>query len=231
MERPFDDELNALKQKLLEMAGHVEEAVALSIQSLKDRNEELAVEVIREEDITNSYDLAVDEICMRLLALRQPVAADLRFIASAMKIGRDLERIGDLTVNIAERTLHLLHLPPLKPLLDIPVMARLAQGMVKDAIDAFIQGDAGLARSVCERDDEVDQLNEQLFRELLTYTITDPGTIPRAIELILIGRNLERIADHATNISEDVIYILKGQIIKHHFDKKPDSRKDGPRKR
>jgi len=230
MERPFDDELNALKHKLLEMAGHVEEAVALSIQSLKDRNEELAAEVIREEEITNSYDLAVDEICMRLLALRQPVAADLRFIASAMKIGTDLERIGDLTVNIAERTLHLLRLPPLKPLLDIPAMARLAQGMVKDAIDAFIQADAGLARSVCERDDEVDQLNEQLFRELLTYTIADPGTIPRAIELILIGRSLERIADHATNISEDVIYILKGQIIKHHFDKKPDSRKDGPRK-
>jgi phosphate transport system protein len=230
MERPFDEELNALKQKLLEMAAHVEEAVALSIQSLKDRNEELAAEVIREEDITNSYDLAIDEICMRLLALRQPVAADLRFIASAMKIGTDLERIGDLTVNIAERTLHLLRLPPLKPLLDLPVMARLAQGMVKDAIDAFVQGDAGLARSVCERDDEVDQLNEQLFRELLTYTIADPGTIPRAIELILIGRNLERIADHATNICEDVIYIFRGEVIKHHFDKKPDSQKGGPRK-
>ena len=230
MERPFDEELNALKQKLLEMAAHVEEAVALSIQSLKDRNEELAAEVIREEDITNSYDLTIDEICMGRLALRQPVAADLRFIASAMKIGTDLERIGDLTVNIAERTLLLLRLPPLKPLLDIPAMARLAQGMVKDGIDAFVQEDARLARSVCERDDEVDQLNEQLFRELLTYTIADPGTIPRAIELILIGRNLERIADHATNISEDVIYILRGEVIKHHFDKKPDSRKDGPRK-
>ena len=230
MERPFDDELNALKQKLLEMAGHVEESVALSIQSMKDRNEELAAEVIREEEITNSYDLAVDEICMRLLALRQPVAADLRFIASAMKIGTDLERIGDLTVNIAERTLHLLRLPPLKPLLDIPVMARLAQGMVKDSIDAYIQADAGQARSVCERDDEMDRLNEQLFRELLTYTLADPSTIPRAIELILIGRNLERIADHATNICEDVIYIVQGKTIKHHSDEKKTGQTTGRQK-
>lgn len=228
MERPFDEELTALKQKLLEMAAHVEEAIALSIQSLKDRNEELAREVIREEATTNSYDIVIDEICMRLLALRQPVATDLRFIASSMKIGTDLERMGDLAVNIAERALKLLRFPLLKPLLDIPSMARLAQGMVKDAIDAFVQGDARLARSVCERDDEVDQLNEQLFRELLTYTITDPGTIPRAIELILIGRNLERIADHATNLCEDVIYILRGEVIKHHFDQKDAGRKDAP---
>jgi phosphate transport system protein len=155
---------------------------------------------------------------MRLLALRQPMAADLRFITSAMKIGSDLERIGDLAVNIAERTLEILKYPQLKPLIDIPRMAALAQNMVRDVINAFVNGDAELAQNVCTRDDQVDKLNDQIFRELLTYMLEDASTIHRAVDLILIGRHLERIADHATNIGEDVIYMVRGKTIKHHIE-------------
>jgi phosphate transport system protein len=148
------------------------------------------------------------------------MAGDLRFITSAMKIGSELERIGDQSVNIAERTIELLKVPPLKPLIDIPHMAGLAQAMVVDSINAFINRDADLARRICERDDEVDQINHQVFRELLTYMMEDPATISRAVELILIGRHLERIADHATNIGEDVIYLVKGKSIKHHIEER-----------
>jgi phosphate transport system protein len=155
---------------------------------------------------------------MRLLALRQPMATDLRFITSAMRIGSDLERIGDLAVNIAERTMDLLKAPQLKPLIDIPRMAELAQEMVRDALNAFINGDDKLAQEVCERDDVIDQLNDQVFRELLTYMIQDSRTISRAVDLILVGRHLERIADHATNIGEDVIYMVRGKTIKHHVE-------------
>ena len=157
-------------------------------------------------------------MCLRLLALRQPMAADLRFITSGMKISSDLERIGDLAVNIAERTIDLLKHPQLKPLIDIPAMARLAQDMVRDALNAFVNGDEALARDVCARDDQVDRLNDQVFRELLTYMMQDPGTIARAVDLILVGRHLERIADHATNIGEDVIYMVRGKTIKHHIE-------------
>ncbi|MGZ7046599.1 MAG: phosphate signaling complex protein PhoU, partial [Candidatus Aminicenantales bacterium] len=145
-------------------------------------------------------------------------ATDLRFITSAMKIGSDLERIGDLAVNIAQRTLDLLKQPQLKPLIDIPRMASLAQGMVRDALNAFINGDADLAKNVCQRDDQVDELNNQIFRELLTFMMADASTIPRAVDLILVGRHLERIADHATNIGEDVIYMVQGKTIKHHIE-------------
>jgi len=225
MDRLFDEELRTLRKIILHMAAHVEESIALSIRSLKERNEELAQEVLRGEDITNGYDIAIDEIGMRLLALRQPMATDLRFITSAMKIGSDLERIGDLAVNIAERTLELLQHPPLKPLIDIPEMARLAQDMVKDAIQAFVDKNEALARDVCARDDAVDQLNDQVFRELLTYMMGDRETVPRAMGLLLIGRYLERIADHATNIGEDVIYLVKGKIIKHHCDQMKDDKR------
>jgi phosphate transport system protein len=146
------------------------------------------------------------------------LASDLRFISSGMKIGSELERMGDLAENIAERTLELLKHPILKPLIDIPRMALLAQKMVKDSITAFINRDEKLARSVCARDDEVDSLNDQIFRELLTYMMQDPSTINRAVDLILVGRHLERIADHATNIGEDVIYLVKGKTIKHHIE-------------
>jgi phosphate transport system protein len=217
-ERPFDEELKSLKEKLLEMAARAEEQIALSIRGLKDRDETLACQVLEKEEAINVLDVEVDEMAMRLLALRQPMATDLRFITSAMKIGSDLERIGDLAVNIAERTMDLLKQPQLKPLIDIPRMAELAQDMVRDALNAFINRDDKLAKDVCERDDQVDKLNDQVFRELLTYMMQDPGTISRAVDLILVGRHLERIADHATNIGEDVIYMVKGKTIKHHFE-------------
>jgi phosphate transport system protein len=222
-ERPFDEELKALKAKLLEMAALAEEQIALAVRGLKDREEELACRVLEREAAVNLLDIEVDETCLRLLALRQPVAADLRFVTAAMKIGSDLERIGDLAVNIAERTIDLLKAPQLKPLIDIPIMARMAQEMVRDALNAFIDGDDRLAKDVCERDDRIDQLNNQVFRELLTYMMQDPGSISRAVDLILVGRHLERIADHATNIAEDVIYMVRGKTIKHHIEEGPTS--------
>ena len=218
MERQFDDELKKLNEILLQMAGSVEESIAMAIKGLKERKEELAREVLKREKSINLLEIEIDELCMKLLALRQPMASDLRFITSGMKISSDLERIGDQAVNIAERTLELLKYPLLKPLIDIPRMAALAQNMVKDSIDAIVNHDEKLARSVCERDDEVDYLNDQIFRELLTYMMQDPGAIRRAVDLILVGRHLERIADHATNISEDVIYLVKGKTIKHHIE-------------
>jgi len=218
MERPFDEELKTLKERLLEMATRAEEQIALAIRGLKDREEKLACLVLDREEAINLLDIEIDEMGLRLLALRQPMAADLRFIASAMKISSDVERIGDLAVNIAERTIDLLKSPQLKPLIDIPHMALIAQEMVRDALDAFINGDDKLAREVCKRDDQVDQLNGQVFRELLTYMMQDPGTISRAVDLILVGRHLERIADHATNIGEDVIYMVRGKTIKHHVE-------------
>lgn len=218
IERPFDEELKFLKEKLLEMASWAEEQIALAVRGLKDRDEKLACLVLEREEAINFLDIEIDEMSLRLLALRQPMAADLRFITSAMKIGSDLERIGDLAVNIAERTMDLLKQPQLKPLIDIPRMAELAQEMVRDALNAFINGDDKLAKDVCERDDRVDKLNDQVFRELLTYMMQDPGTISRAVDLILVGRHLERIADHATNIGEDVIYMVRGRTIKHRIE-------------
>lgn len=217
-ERPFDEELKDLKEKLLEMASRAEEQIGLAVRGLKDRKEAMACEVLENEEAINRLDIEIDDRAMRLLALRQPMATDLRFITSAMKIGSDLERIGDLAVNIAQRTLDLLKQPQLKPLIDIPRMASLAQGMVRDALNAFVNGDAVLAKNVCQRDDQVDELNNQIFRELLTFMRADASTIPRAVDLILVGRHLERIADHATNIGEDVIYMVQGKTIKHHVE-------------
>jgi phosphate transport system protein len=217
-ERPIDEELKDLKEKLLEMAARAEEQIALAIDGLKQRKEDLACGVLDREAAINQLDIDIDQMSMRLLALRQPMAADLRFITSAMRIGTDLERIGDLAVNIAERSLELIKYPQLKPLIDIPRMAELAQGMVRDAIDAFVKGDDVLAQDVCGRDDQVDELNNQVFRELLTFMIEEPSTITRAVDLILVGRHLERIADHATNIGEDVIYMVRGKTIKHHVE-------------
>jgi len=220
MERHFDEELKDLKEKLLRMAGLAEDSIAKAVKAIKDRDEALVRQVFEQEEKINLIEIEIDEVCLRLLALRQPMAGDLRFITSAMKIGSELERIGDQSVNIAERTIELLKVPPLKPLIDIPHMAGLAQAMVVDSINAFINRDADLARRICERDDEVDQINHQVFRELLTYMMEDPATISRAVELILIGRHLERIADHATNIGEDVIYLVKGKSIKHHIEER-----------
>ncbi len=218
IDRPFDEELKSFKEKLLEMASRAEEQIGLAVRGLKDRKMEMACEVLEKEEAINRLDIEIDQMSMRMLALRQPMATDLRFITSAMKIGGDLERIGDLAVNIAERTMDLLKHPELKPLIDIPRMAELARKMVRDALNAFVNGDVDLAKDVCQRDDQVDQLNDQIFRELLTFMMADPTTIPRAVDLILVGRHLERIADHATNIGEDVIYMVKGKTIKHHVE-------------
>jgi len=218
MERHFDEELKAVKEKLLRMASLVEESIAQAIQGLKEEREDLPREVLRREDEVNSLDVEVDTLGLKLLALNQPLAVDLRFISSVLRIGRDLERMGDLAVNIAERTLDIIRFPRLKPLIDIPRMADAAQKMVRDSLTAFIEKNADLARDICRRDDEVDQLNDQVFRELLTYMMQDPSSISRAVDLILVSRNLERIADHATNIAEDVIYFVQGRTIKHHCE-------------
>jgi len=218
MERHFDEELSTLNERLLHMARLAEESVALAVKSLKERNEALAQDVFKREVTIHLLEIEIDELCMKLLALRQPVASDLRFITSAMKITSELERVGDLAVNIAEVSVELLKQPALKPLIDIPRMASLAQGMVRDSLNAFVNRDEKLARAVCERDDEVDSLNDQVFRELLTYMMNDQSTINRSVGLILIGRHLERIADHATNIGEDVIYLVLGKTIKHHIE-------------
>lgn len=220
MHRHFDDELQDLKEKLLRMSSLVEEAISRSIKALVDRNSELAERVIKSDDAINMLEIEIDDLSVKLLALRQPEAADLRFIASAIKIDKDLERMGDHAVNIAESTLDLLNVPLLKPLVDIPRMAELAQLMVRDSLNAFVNKDPDLAQNVCTRDDEVDNLNDQVLRELLTYMMQDPKNIERALDLIMIAKNLERIADLSTNIGEDVIYMVNGRVIKHHFEER-----------
>ncbi len=216
MERHFDEELKGLKNMLLEMASAVEQAIARAVKSLVSREDKIAREVIDSDTAINKMEIEVEDLCLKLLALHQPMAVDLRFIAAAMKINNDLERMGDEAVNIAERAVDLIAQPPLKPLIDIPRMAELAQKMAKDSIDAFVNLDGVLAQDVCVRDDAVDGLNDQVFRELLTYMIGNTATVERAVELILVARHLERIADHATNIAEEVIYIAEGKVIKHH---------------
>jgi len=217
MQRHFDEELKALKDRLLSMAGMAEQSVGKAVKALVDRNPELAQTVIREDAAINRLEVEIEETCLNLMARYQPEAKDLRTIAMIFKIVNDLERVGDQAVNVSERTLDLLREPLLKPLIDIPKMAVLAQQMLKDALDAFVNQDADLARGVCRRDDEVDHLNDQVYHELLVYMTQDAKTITRAIDLILVGRHLERVADHATNIAEDVYYLVKGTTIKHRL--------------
>ena len=214
----FEAELQALRQQLLTMGGLVEERVHRAVQALVHRREEDAHRIIATDKEINDLQMEIDGRCLKLLATQTPLAVDLRLITSAMKINADLERVGDQAVNIAESVLVLLPQPPLKPLIDIPRMAAIAEKMIRDALDAFVKKDAGLARDVLQRDDEVDDLKDQVFRELLTYMMADPGTIQRALSLILISRNLERIADHATNIAEDVIFIAEAKDVRHHAE-------------
>jgi phosphate transport system protein len=215
MQRHFHEELEALKQTLLAMGGLVEDQIRRVMRALMERDDALAQEVIDRDRQVNAYDVEVDETCVNLLALYQPAAGDLRSITTAMKIVTDLERIGDQAVNIAQRALELNHEPQLKPYIDLPRMAERAQAMVKDSLDAFVTRDTELARRVCGADAEVDALKEQIFRELLTFMMEDARTIPRAIRLILISRFLERVADHATNIAEMVIYVVEGKMVRH----------------
>ena len=214
--RHIDLELQRVKEDLVRMAGLAETAIGLAVKALVNRDAELAQRIVASDEAINTLEIEIDERCLRTMALYQPEAKDLRFLAMALKIDNDLERMGDQAVNIAERTLELLKEPLLKPLIDIPRMAELAQRMVKESLDAFVQQDTAKARVVCRQDDEVDRYDDQIFRELLTYMMEDPKAITRAVNLILVSRHLERIADHATNIAEDVTYFVEGKTIKHH---------------
>lgn len=227
-ETQFQKELEELKEHLLRMATLVEETIHDAVHSLVKRDSDLANQIFQREKQINDMELGIDEMCLKLLALRQPMAVDLRFITSAMKIITDLERMGDQAVNIAERALTLNQEPQLKPYIDLPRMAEIAQSMVKDVLDAFVNRDSKLARSVCERDDLVDGLNDQVFRELLTYMMSDQKTITRAVHLIIVSRCLERIADHATNIAEDVIFMVDALVIKHRADTKEEQKESYP---
>ncbi len=215
MQRHFHEQLEALKQTLLAMGGLVEDQIRRVMRALMERDDALALEVIERDHRVNAYDVEVDETCVDLLALHQPAAGDLRFITTAMKIVTDLERIGDQAENIARRVLELNPEPQLKPYIDLPRMAERAEAMVKESLDAFVTRDTELARRVCAADAEVDALKEQIFRELLTFMMEDPRAIARAIRLILISRFLERVADHATNIAEMVIYMVEGKMVRH----------------
>ena len=218
MERHFELELEALQEQVLLMGGRVESIIQKSISALERRDPALARQVIVDDVVIDRMENEIDERCLRLLALQQPLAGDLRFITGALKISNDLERVGDHAVNIAGGADRLAGLPPLKPLVDIPRLATLATGMLREALNAFVRHDAEAARQICRRDDAVDALNRQLFRELISFMIEDPSTITRAMELILVARNLERVADLATNVAEEVVFIAEARVIKHNAE-------------
>ena len=211
----FDDELQHLKEKLLRMGSLVEDAIKNSIHALVERDNTLAQKVIDNDRLVNTLDVEIDEESIRLIALRQPMATDLRFITMAMKITTDMERMGDLAVNIAERALELNEEPVLKPYIDIPKMREIAQGMIRDALNAFVKKDKKLAMDVIMRDDEVDDLKHDVLQELAFFMAQDPTTVTRAMKISFVATYLERIADHATNISEMVIYFVDGRMIRH----------------
>jgi len=208
-------ELEKLKEQVLKMGGFVEGAIQKSIKALVERDRDLALSVIAGDAIVNAYDVEIEEDCIRLLAIWQPTGSNLRFITTAIKIITDLERMGDLAVDICERTLELLEEPQLKPYIDIPRMAEASQKMLKDSLDSFVARDADLAVKVCAADDFVDNLNQQIFNELLVYMLQDPKNISRAVRLTYVAKYLERVGDHATNIAEMVVYMVKGKVIRH----------------
>jgi len=211
----FDRELDELKGLILRMGSMVETAIRDAVASLVERNSDLAREVIKKDHQINALDVEIDEECIRLIAIRQPRAGDLRFITTAMKITTDLERMGDLAEDIAERAIELNEEPILKPYIDIPRMSEIVRGMVRGALDALVKGDTGLAINVIKKDDEVDSLNVQVFNELLFFMIQDPHTVSRATRITYVSKYLERIADHATNIAEMVVYMVEGKMIRH----------------
>ena len=215
MERYLDVELDDIKKKLLLMGGSVESQLQDVLQALTERNVDLAIRVVENDLLINMLDIEIDQACLRLLALHHPTAGDLRFITTTMKISTELERMSDLAENIAERAIELNEEPQLKPYIDIPRMAEWTSRMVKECLDAFVNRDAELARKVCRDDSFVDGLTEQLFRELVSFMLEDSRTIARAARLTFIGKYYERIADHATNIAELVVYLVEGKIIRH----------------
>jgi phosphate transport system protein len=212
----FQEELEVLKTRLLEMGGLAEERVRSAVKSLVERDAALTDRVLTGDGPINQLHIEIDSRCFKLLALHQPMAVDLRAIVSAVKINTDLERVGDLAINIAEAVRRYTRHPPVKELIDIPRMAEIAQRMLRDSLDAYVRRDTALAHHVLNEDDALDALKTQVFRELLTYMLQDPSTIEPALDLILISRHLERIGDHATNIAEDVIFMVSARDVRHH---------------
>jgi len=225
MERHLDLEIGSLRKNLLQMSGMVEYDIDKTIRALKDRNADLAREVIADDKAIDRLEIEIENQCFNILARHQPVAVDLRFIMASVKINNDLERMGDLAVNIAQKTLNLIKRKPLKPLIDIPYMAQIVQRMVKDSLDSFLENDIVKAKAVCENDDVVDALEEQITRELTTYMIENPKNISQALDLTLVARHLERLADLTTNIGEEVIFIVQAKNIKHRSEE-PDAQRD-----
>ena len=216
--RHFVEELEQLTTKLLEMSSLVEAAIQRSISAVIHKDRGAADEVFRNEARINAIEIEVDEFCVNLLALQQPMAADLRLIVAALKINTDLERMGDLSVNIAERAQSLMAAPVVKPMIDIPHIAGLVQSMVRKALDAFVTRDPELARSVLASDDAVDNMRTACYHELVSFMEKDPQNIKAALDLLAVTRNLERIADHSTNIAEDVLFLVKGVDVRHHAE-------------
>ena len=213
----FDEELSTIKERLLAMGGQVEEQVRASVRALVDRDLEATERVLVGDRPIDDLEIEIDKRCYELLVKYHPGAEDVRVVVSGLKINNDLERIGDFAINIAEATFRYLQHPPVKPLIDIPRMADLAQGMLRDALNAYVRHGTDLAREVLDRDDKLDGLKEQVFRELLSYILQNPATTQPALELILISRHLERVGDHATNVAEEVIFMVSGRDIRHHF--------------
>jgi len=214
-DKRYEEELKKLREEILYMGGLVEDQIQKAVKTLVDRDSELAQIIIERDHEVNRLDVDIDDICIKLLALHQPAGRDLRFITTGLKITTDLERIGDMAVNICERALELNQEPQLKPYIDIPRMARISQRMIRESLDAFVREDTDLALKVCKDDDEVDQLNVQIFRETLSFMLENAQTISRATKIASVSKYLERIADHATNIAEMVIFMVKGKSIRH----------------
>lgn len=216
--RHFEIQLDELRKKLLEMSGLVESSIYRSVLALVEKDEEQIRQVMENEGRVNRMQIEIDDLATDLLALQQPMATDLRFITSAIKINSDLERMGDHAVNIAERARSLMNEPTIKPLIDLPQMANLVQSMLRESLDAFIKRDASLARSVMKSDDAVDQMRDTVYDELVHYMEAEPSVIRGCIHLMFVARNLERIADHATNIAEDVVFLVEGADVRHHAE-------------
>jgi phosphate transport system protein len=212
------EELDALNNQLLEMSGLVEDSIARSVNAVVNRDNEAALTVFHNEARINKLEIQIDNIAIRLLALQQPVAVDLRFVTMSIKINNNLERMGDIAVNIAECALSLLGMPPLKPRIDIPYMAKLAQDMIRNSIDAFVRKDTELARAVLRSDDAVDTLRDEMYAEIVKFMEADPSRVHPGVDHLFIARGLERLADHATNIAEDVLFFVQGVDVRHHAE-------------
>ena len=215
MQRHFDEQIQELTQRLVLMGRLADSMIGLSLRALMERDEAYCAEIEKKEDEVDRLQLEVDDRAIKLTALQQPVGTDVRFLFMASRIATELERIADQAVNISQNAHSLLQAPPLKPLIDLPIMAEVAQRMVGNAIEALVKRDVALADLVLQEEEKIDAFRDQIFRELLTYMMADPSTIPRALALILISRNLERVGDHATNVAEEVVYLVKGRDVRH----------------